>query len=123
VLILRGVLNKSELLTWCFCGEVMVDCVAVVVRRRHVAWSLKHATNLRFILRRVWKSREGNSILGMVPPKDPEASILCDDSWAVLAIVEMVCGRRKDDCRACMDDWHWFHCTFHDAIFYRDANG
>src|SRR5580692_3273751 len=40
-LILWGVLNKSRFLMWCFCDEVMVDCVAVVVRRRHVTWSLK----------------------------------------------------------------------------------
>jgi hypothetical protein len=34
---LRGVLGKVVSLMWCFCGESMVDCAAIVERRHHVA--------------------------------------------------------------------------------------
>jgi hypothetical protein len=37
----RGGSGKSCVLMWCFCGESMVDCVAIVESRHHVAYRLK----------------------------------------------------------------------------------
>src|SRR5882757_3302691 len=50
---LRGVLGKGAFFMWCFCGESMVDCVAIVERRHHVATRLKkcHEFEVYFCVR------------------------------------------------------------------------
>ena len=71
----------------------------------------------------MWKSSDGDSVLGTAHQRTQEAPILCADPRAVLAIVgDGFEDRRKDDCRACVDDGRRFHRTVHDPVFYRDAN-
>jgi hypothetical protein len=49
----EGGLEKAAFLMWCFCGESMVDCVAIVERRHHVAKRLKtcHEFEVYFCVR------------------------------------------------------------------------
>jgi hypothetical protein len=47
----RGVAGKAVFLMWCFCGEVMVNCVVVVEKRHHVSWRLKTCHELEVYFR------------------------------------------------------------------------
>jgi hypothetical protein len=73
---------------WCFCGEVMVDCVVIVERRHHVVWRLKtcHEFEVYFLVRcgKQW----GRARFGKGTPKDSTES----NSWRRLRVVLVIVG-------------------------------
>jgi hypothetical protein len=73
---------------WRFCGESMVDCVAIVERRHHVAERLKTCHEFEVYFRvRCGKRAEAISVLGMGHQRTQGSPILWADLRAVLVIV------------------------------------
>jgi hypothetical protein len=46
--VFAGDFEKSECLVWCFCGVLVVDCVANVVLLHHISSYGKYAKFLKF---------------------------------------------------------------------------
>ena len=104
-------------LMWCFCGEVMVGCVVFVGEDTTFEWTLRicHCSEVYFRLR-CGKTSSTRSVFGNGAPKDSNVFNSSPDYREVIAIVgDGSAG--KDDCRACVDGWRWFHRCFQTPFF------
>jgi hypothetical protein len=101
---------------WYFGGEIVVECVAIVVARQSLCDDWKHANFLRFIfgfwVERGWVGQFSNRYQKMM-------SSLRDFSVEVVRVGEVL---EKRICHAYLDGRCWFYCIVDDALFHRDAD-
>jgi hypothetical protein len=97
--VFEGCFGKVLVLAWCFCGEVVVECVVNVVRRRRALGAEKHATVFNFIFLPSQRREAGVA----VRHEDAEPGRQADSvvEWDVLgAVSERWRGRRESQAKS-----------------------